>query len=34
MFFVEIFVIHEFDPWQGGEFLHIVPQKNLAPYMQ
>ena len=34
MFCVGIFVVHGFDPWQCGEFLHIVPQKNLAPYMQ
>ena len=33
MFFVEIFVVHGFDPGQCGEFLHIVSQKNLAPYI-
>jgi hypothetical protein len=27
---VGIFVVHGFDPWQFGEFLHIVAQKNLA----
>ena len=28
MFSVGIFVVHGFDPWQCGEFLRIVPQKN------
>ena len=27
MFFVEIFVIHEFDPWQCGEFLYSSSEK-------
>jgi len=34
MFCVGIFVVHGFDHWQCGKFLHIVRQKNLAPYMQ
>jgi hypothetical protein len=33
IFSVGIFVVLGFDPWQCGEFLHIVPQKNLAAYM-
>jgi len=34
MFSVGIFVVHGFDSWQCGEFLYMVPQKNLALYMQ
>jgi len=36
LFSVEIFVVHGFDAWQWGNFYiyEVVPQKNLAPYMQ